>query len=203
MIATVTGRLTEVLADGAVVDVGGIGYRVFMSSSAVARLPRRGDKLSLHTHLHVREDALTMFGFTGAEERDLFEVLIGVNGIGPKNALAILGANSPEALRRSVVAEDLAALTSVPGIGKKTAARLVLELREKLALPDLDQVPGATPTSRARMAEVRDALLHLGYTASEAREAMIRLDAENDESVEDLLRYALKELAGSGNGRRS
>ncbi len=196
MIATLTGTLVEVLTDGAVIDVNGVGYRVFMPVSALSRLPSRGAELRVQTHLHVREDAMTLFAFQTADERELFEVLITVNGVGPKNALAILSAHAPGALRRAVVTEDVDALTAVPGIGKKTAARLVLELKSKLALPDLTVVTGG-PSARARIAEVRDALLQLGYTATEARDALERLslDDGDEASTEDLLRTALKELA--------
>jgi Holliday junction DNA helicase RuvA len=195
VIATLTGTLTEILLDGAIVDVSGVGYRVFMPSSAIAHLPSRGSTTLVHIHTHVREDAITLFGFLNAEDRELFEVLIGVNGIGPKNALAILSANTPSSLRKAVVAEDVAALTAVPGIGKKTAARIVLELKEKLAIPDLSIVIGDGGTPRARVAEVRDALLQLGYSATEAREALERLPDDGEATTEDLLRTALKELA--------
>jgi Holliday junction DNA helicase RuvA len=196
MIASLSGALADILPDGAVIDVNGVGYRVFMPSSAVARLPQRGREVRVHTHTHVREDQITLFGFLGTEERELFEVLISVNGIGPKNALAILSANTPLALRRSVVAEDLDALTAIPGIGKKTAARIVLELKEKLALPDLSIVVDASSGTRARVAEVREALLQLGYSTGEARDALERIDLDSeDTSTEDLLRTALKELA--------
>jgi Holliday junction DNA helicase RuvA len=195
MIATLTGTLVEVLTDGAIIDVNGVGYRVFMPASGLARLPARGAELRVQTHLHVREDAMTLFAFQTTDERELFEVLITVNGIGPKNALAILSAHTPGALRRAVVTEDVDALTAVPGIGKKSAARIVLELKSKLALPDLTIVT-ADPSARAKIAEVRDALLQLGYTTNEARDALERIDLDADDSTtEDLLRTALKELA--------
>jgi len=197
MIALLTGSIEVIMPDGAVVDVRGVGYRVYMPSSAVAKLSKRGTTVTLHTHTHVREDAITLFGFLTDDERDLFEVLIGVNGIGPKNALAILSANTPAALRRSVVAEDVDALTAIPGIGKKTAARIVLELKEKLALPDLSVVPNGSADARARLAEVRDALLQLGYTTTEARDAIEHIDLDDDAPTETLLRVALKELAGA------
>lgn len=194
MIATLTGTVAEILADGAVVDVNGVGYRIYMPTSTLAKLPSRGTKTRVHTHTHVREDAITLFGFTAIEERDLFEVLIGVNGIGPKNALAILSSYTPANVRRFVAAEDLAALTAIPGIGKKTAARIVLELKEKLALPDVALVLDGDAGTRARFEEVRDALLQLGYSATEAREVLEHLP-EQESSTEELLRSALKELA--------
>jgi Holliday junction DNA helicase RuvA len=197
MIASLEGTLLEVLADGAVVDVGGVGYRVVMPPSALARLPARGKRARLHTSLQVREDSMTLYGFVTAEQRDLFEVLISVNGIGPKGAVAALSVHSPDAFRKALVAEDLDALTLIPGVGKKTAARMILELREKLALPGAEGVPGASPARRAAMTEVRQALLGLGYTPAEARRALESVAEGNghDEPVEDLLRRALKELA--------
>lgn len=197
MIASIEGTLVEILPDGAVVDVAGVGYRAVMPASAVARLPAKGKRVRLHASLQVREDSMTLYGFVVAEQRELFEVLISVNGIGPKGALAALSVHSPEAFRKALVAEDLDALTLIPGVGKKTAARMILELREKLALPEADGVPGASPARRAALAEVRAALLGLGYTPAEAREALERVAGANghDEPVEDLLKRALRELA--------
>lgn len=196
MIATLEGVVRAVLADGAVIDVGGVGYRVAMPAPAVASLPAVGRTVLVHTHLHVREDAMVLYGFETVEQRDLFDVLLGVGGIGPKGALAVLSVYSPDAFRKALVTEDLEALTLIPGVGKKTAARMILELREKLALPELDVVPGGKGAARATLVEVKGALLSLGYTASEAREALERLPADADErAVEDLLKLALKELA--------
>jgi len=202
MIGAVSGTLVEIYADGALVDVGGVGYRVHSPVSVLTRLPAPGKKLRLYTHLHVREDALTLFGFTTSEERDIFEVLIGVNGIGPKGALAVLSVHAPDALRRAILGEDLDALTMIPGVGKKTAARMILELKEKLGAFDGDLVPaGASAVAREALGEVRAALLQLGYTTSEAREAIERVAAAKAETngngsgtVEALLKSALKEL---------
>lgn len=196
MIAVLSGVLDEILADGCIVDVHGVGYRLYMPSTAIAALPAVGKPLRAHTHLHVREDAMTLYGFPTIEQRDIFVVLLGVNGIGPKGALAVLSIYSPDAFRKALVTEDLDALTLIPGVGKKTAARMVLELREKLALPELEVVPGGNGNGRAALVEVKGALLSLGYSAAEAREAMERLPAEADaQTTEELLKLALKELA--------
>lgn len=202
MIGSVSGMLVETFPDGALVDVNGVGYRVFAPASVLARLPGAGEKVRLHTHLHVREDALTLFGFTSAEERDLFEVLIGVNGIGPKGALAVLSVYAPDGLRRAILGEDLDALTLIPGVGKKTASRMILELREKLGAGDADLAPVAgSPAIRQALGEVRAALLQLGYSTTEAREAIERVATANATAngngaagVESLLKAALKEL---------
>lgn len=198
MIASIEGTLVEILDDGVLVEVGGMGYQVLVPASSIATLPPRGDRVRLHTHLHVREDALTLYGFATAEQRDLFRILLGVAGIGPKGAVAVLAVYQPAAFRKAVLTEDRDALTLVPGVGKKTAARMILELREKLGLPDLDTIPGET-SGRAELAEVRSALLSLGYSAAEAREALQRIDPD-DAPVEELLKRALREL-GRGAAR--
>jgi Holliday junction DNA helicase RuvA len=194
MIARISGVLADVLADGAVVDVHGVGYRLLMPAAAMQDLPARGKPVAVHTHLHVREDALTLYGFSTGDQRDLFQVLIGVNGIGPKGALAVLSMYTPDQFRKALVTEDLDALTLIPGVGKKTAARMILELREKLSLPELEVVPGGEGAGRATLVEVKGALLSLGYTSAEARDALDRLP-EREGSVERLLKMALKELA--------
>jgi Holliday junction DNA helicase RuvA len=162
-----------------------------------------GQKVRLHTHLHVREDALTLYGFVTGEERDIFEVLIGVNGIGPKGALAVLSVYEPDTLRRAIIGEDLDALTLIPGVGKKTAARMVLELKEKLGTGDVELVPAGAPAAlREAFGEVRAALIQLGYSTTEARTALERVAAAKaggngngkTSTVESLLRSALKEL---------
>ena len=194
MIASISGTIVEILPDGAVVDVNGVGYRLLMPSSVTASLPAAGKTVKAHTHLHVREDAMTLYGFSTIEQRDLFAVLLGVGGIGPKGALAVLSVYSPEAFRKALVTEDLDALTLIPGVGKKTAARMILELREKLALPELEVVPGGNG-KRAVLVEVKGALLNLGYTPAEARSAMESLPQNNEgSSLEELLKMALKEL---------
>ncbi|MGZ4127993.1 MAG: Holliday junction branch migration protein RuvA [Actinomycetota bacterium] len=196
VIAGITGMLAEILPDGAIVDVHGVAYRLFMPSTVVSQLPQRGKEIRVHTHLHVREDAMTLYGFSTTEQRDLFAVLLGVGGIGPKGALAVLSVYSPEAFRKALVTEDLDALTLIPGVGKKTAARMILELREKLALPELEVVPGGNGARRAVLVEVKGALLNLGYTPAEARTALESLpDDRDDARVQDLLKLALKELA--------
>ena len=196
MIALVSGILAERCLDGCVVDVNGVGYRLYTPSSAVSAFPAVGQPVRAHTHLNVREDALTLYGFPTIEQRDIFVILLGVNGIGPKGALAVLSVYSPDALRKALVTEDLDALTLIPGVGKKTAARMILELREKLALPELEVVPGGKSSGRAALVEVKGALLSLGYSTAEAREALERLPHDEvDASTQDLLKLALKELA--------
>jgi len=193
VIGSVRGSVLERSATGEVlVEVGGVGYRVLVPLSAVTGL-HPGNGAFLFTHLHVRDDAMVLFGFLTREERDTFEVLIGASGVGPKLGLAILSVHSPAALRRALVDDDLAALTLVPGVGSRTAQRLMIELKARLEVPDFDTT-GDTAVPAAR-AEVRAALAGLGYEPDEVREVLAQVDG--DGTVEDLLRDALRLLAVS------
>lgn len=191
MIGFLRGRLAARGADGCLVDVGGVGYRVHCSAATLASLPPEGAEVRLYTHTHVREDALALFGFSTEAEQRMFELLIGVSGVGPRVALSVCGAFSPEELRRTLVAGDAAALAAVPGIGKKTAQRILLDLKEKLALPDLEVVSGAPDL----LAQARSALENLGYSPAEVREALQGFDPAPGEEVGDVVRRALRELA--------
>ena len=194
MIGSVRGTVIERSATGeALVEVGGVGYRVLVPVSAVPSLPP-GAPAFLFTHLHVREDAMVLYGFPTRDERDTFEALIAASGVGPKLALAVLSVHSPTALRRSLAEDDLAALTLVPGVGKRTAQRLLVELKSRLEVPDLDLGGAPVPSGGAR-AEVREALTGLGYSPDEVREAIGQLPDTGE--VEELLRGALRLLAGA------
>ncbi len=178
-------------------DVGGVGYRVSVPASALAALSGTEGSVELFVHTHVREDAIVLYGFTVAEERAAFEALIGAHGVGPALALGIVTALGPDGLSRAVAEEDVEVLCTVPGIGRKTAARLVIDLREKLGSPS-----GARPASSLPAAgtgskgEVRAALAELGYGPDEIRRALQALP-ESESAVEDMLRSALRELAGA------
>jgi holliday junction DNA helicase RuvA len=192
MIGSVRGEVIERAATGEVlVEVNGVGYRVLIPLSAVPGL-EPGGAAFLFTHLHARDDAMTLYGFPTRDERDTFEVLIGASGVGPKLALAILSVHSPSVLRRALLDDDLAALTLVPGVGKRTAQRLLVELQARLDVPSLDRGAGDTAASSSR-AEVRTALAGLGYQSDEVRDVLAQLP--DDGPVEDLLREALKLLA--------
>jgi Holliday junction DNA helicase RuvA len=191
MIGSVRGTVLEREPSGeVVVEVGGVGYRVLVPTAALVALTP-GDATYLFTHLHAREDALVLFGFPTRDERDTFEVLLGATGVGPKLALAILSAHSPGALRRALLDDDLDALTIVPGVGRRTAQRLLVELKDRLAVPDLDLVP--LEVSSSARAEVRAALAGLGYGPDEVRDALAQVG--DGGSVEELLRDALRALA--------
>jgi Holliday junction DNA helicase RuvA len=193
MIGSVRGTVVERSATGEVlVEVGGVGYRCLVPLGAIPALAPAAQTF-LFTHLHVREDAMTLYGFPTRDERDTFEILIGASGVGPKLALGMLSVHPPSALRRCVADDDLDSLCLVPGVGKRTAQKLMIELKNRLGVPDLDLVePGgeSVPTARA---EVRAALTELGYGPDEVRVALSELPA--DGTIGDLLRAALKRLA--------
>ena len=193
MIGSVRGSVLERSATGEVlVEVGGVGYRVLVPVRALPGLGP-GSAAFLFTHLHVRDDALMLYGFPTRDERDTFEVLIGASGVGPKLALAILSVHTPAALRRALVDDDRGALTLVPGVGSRTAQRLMVELKARLEVPDFETAdPTEAPSARA---EVRGALAGLGYDPDEVRDVLAQLDG--DGTIEDLLREALKLLAVS------
>jgi Holliday junction DNA helicase RuvA len=193
MIAFLTGRVVGKTASYVLLDVAGVGYRLLMSTRSLSALPPAGDDVTVHTYLHVREDELTLYGFENEDERALFEKLIGVSGVGPKVALAILSSVAPDALRSAVAREDVGLLSSVPGIGKKTAQRLILELKDKLDVPDLGS--GAAAGSSLATAEARDAMLSMGFSPAEA--AVVLRDAAPSATTEELLKAALKALGGA------
>ena len=196
MIAHLRGRIFEKQPNRIVVDVGGVGYDVAVPLSTFYGLGDAGAEIALRIYTHVREDALALFGFATRLEQELFERLIGVSGIGPKLALAVLSGIEPEDLVGAIHRSDLARLTAIPGVGKKTAERLVVELKDRL--PRIDHVP-PTGSTRVEPSALRDdvlsALLNLGYhrpLAEKAVEAAIKAKAVD---FEQTLRQALRELA--------
>ncbi len=197
MIGWLRGRVLSRDVDGEVLlDVGGVGYRVSVPTPVLTGLVAGGAaaEVELFVHTHVREDAIILYGFTSPDERRSFEALLSAHGVGPSLALAVLSALRPEALARAVLGDDLDLLCSVPGIGKKTAQRLVLDLKSKLDLPDRS-LPGTGPgpAGSSALGEVRAALGELGYAPEEIRRALDGVPEEGQ--VEELLRLALRELA--------
>lgn len=199
MIGSLRGILLDRYTTGeALIEVGGVGYRVVMSAPSLAGLGEPGDPVFVHVHTYVREDAFVLYGFPTGEERRCFEALIGAHGVGPALALAILSAHSPASLARALAADDVDALTLVPGVGKKTAARLMVELKAKLDI-EIDvslTAVGSSAAPQSPAAEVRAALAGLGYGADEIRLATQDLPGD-DSAVEDLLKSALRQLAAS------
>lgn len=194
MIGYLSGTVAGRTEDSCFLEVGGVGYRLACSGSTLSLLPADGDRFRLWTHLHVREDALSLFGFATEAEQRTFEALLGVAGVGPKVALQVCSAFAPEAFRRALVTGDLAAISSVPGIGKKTAQRILIDLKEKLELPDLEVVG----SGRDRLTEARSALENLGYQPGEVRAAIAESGAPEDAPVEEIVKAALKSLGVRG-----
>lgn len=190
LISSVRGRLEAAGADWADIAVGGITLRVSVPSSSVESLGNPGDNVRLFTSMQVREDSMSLYGFETVDARETFEVLIGISGIGPRVALSILSLFTPETLAAAVDAGDLKAFTPVPGVGRRTASRIVLELKGKLEFEpsDADAAPDA---------DAIDALTALGYSAAEAREALAAIPRADANSTEDRVRLALAQLAGA------
>jgi holliday junction DNA helicase RuvA len=205
MIGWLRGTVVDRTPKGEViVDVGGVGYRLTVTTPALASLSI-GSTATVHVHTHVREDALVLYGFPTRDARTCFEILIGTHGVGPALALAILSAHSPDRLRAAVIDDDEAALTIVPGVGKKTAARLLVELKGRFDTAEFEadvvtigaQAAGGEtttePEARSAVSDVRAALAELGYSAEEIRTVVKKLPASGDAST--LLRQALRILA--------
>jgi len=186
VISFLEGEVAERSGTRIVISVGGVGYEVQVPASTAAKLPAVGRPARVFTRMVVRDDAMTLFGFSSPGERELFDLLVTVNGIGPKVALSFLSVLSPDAFRRAVAAGDLAALTLVPGVGKKVAQRVVLDLKDKLG--------GEVVVVDGPLADVREALLALGLSPQEASEAMVGLASNGERPVEDLLRQALQHV---------
>jgi holliday junction DNA helicase RuvA len=175
VIARLRGKPVARRPDGLVLDVNGVGYRLFATPTAVKKADG-ADEVVVETHLHVREDALQLYGFADAGERELFEQLLAVSGVGPKVALAIVSGYSPAELRRAIVREDAALFQTIPGIGKKTAQRVVLELKEKMAPLAAVEAPHLGAGDGHIVA--RDALVELGYSAAEAEQRLASVDPD-------------------------
>jgi Holliday junction DNA helicase RuvA len=202
MIGRLTGKVVAQEAEGAVVvDVAGVGYEVLVPLGTVGRAASdEGGRCTLYVHTHAREDALTLFGFATEADRLTFRTLIGVSNVGPRTALAVLSALPAEELARAIAAKDLGKLTSIPGIGKKTAERLVLELRDRLAKPMTATARTGTSTQDAPVARAQDLLLgaltRMGYRPAEAERAIVALGPRLDtDTLADLVRDALSLLA--------
>ena len=202
MISYVRGKLAAVEPQKAVVDVGGIGYGVFMPQQALSLLPQPGNEVKLYTYLNVKEDALQLFGFLTKDDLEIFKLVIGVSGIGPKGGLNILSCMSPDELRFAIMSGDAKAISAAPGIGRKTAEKLILELRDKVDIEDV--LNGAAhpddsgqfqdgEAESAMQAEAVQALVALGYGNAESLRA-VRKTSPECLTVEDILKEALKYL---------
>lgn len=186
MIGSLRGTLTHKSASGLIVDVAGVGYRVLVPLGVLSELPPVKSEVSLHIHTHVREDAITLYGFASEGEKNVFITLLGISGIGPKVALNIVSGMPFEEFLAAVESEDITRLTRTPGLGKKTAQRLVLELRGKLPTEGLSPV--------AEYEDALSALINLGYKKGDASDAVALARKDGHEDLESILREALKRL---------
>ncbi len=196
MISYVKGELTEILEDSIVVEAGGIGYRIMVPGSLFGGLPGTGKTVKVYTHFQVKEDSMSLYGFFTRDDVNMFRMLIGVSGIGPKGALGILSALTPDELRFAVLAEDADAIAKAPGVGKKTAQKCILELKDKLDLKEAFEIRSAHASQAASEGEdphdeAVQALVALGYSSAEAMRAVRR--AQGD-TAEELIKSALKHV---------
>ncbi len=206
MIASLTGKIQYIAPDRCVVDVSGVGYEVFLSTEGLARLPERGGEVFLHIHTNVREDAIVLFGFAERAEKEMFLTLKTVSGIGPKLALAILSGMQVDVLCQAISMEDVKVLTTISGVGKKTAERLCMELKDKVGdlqsvAADTTKISAAAVSGSGPLNDALSALTNLGYPDNVAREALGRVkqqlgdEAFSDLKVEELIREGLRALA--------
>lgn len=201
MIGYIKGTVAELSADRLILENGGIGYEIFVPASVLDAGIRQGQELKVYTYLHVREDALQLFGFQSRDELQTYRLLLGVSGIGPKAAIGILSAMSVDTLRFAVLSDDAAAIAKAPGIGKKTAQKLILELKDKFSLEEAfekklaaNQQDAAEPVSEDTASEAVQALVALGYSGTEALQAVRKVEGAADMDTEAVLKAALKNL---------
>lgn len=201
MYSYIKGTLEETGEDYIVVEAGGIGYHIYTTAQTFEYLPSHGEELKVYTYLHVREDAMILYGFLTKDDLMVFKLLLGVSGIGPKGALAILSVMTTDDLRFAVLGDDAKAISKAPGIGAKTAQRLILELKDKLSLEDAFEQklshsaqPTPSKTTGAKNEAVQ-ALVALGYSSSEALKALNGIEITDETDVEDILKAALKNMA--------
>ena len=201
MISYVRGELVAIEEEKAIVDVNGVGYGVHMPGQAIGMLPPLGEEVRLHTYLNVREDAMQLFGFLTRDDLKVFKLLITVSGIGPKGALNILSQLSPDDLRFAVMANDAKTIASAPGIGKKTAEKLIIELKDKFDIQDVlnkasagEVVPATSDSSNQIQSEAIQALVALGYGSTESMKAVKKVQVTEGMGVEELLKAALKNM---------
>ena len=198
MISFIRGELVSIEEEKIIIDVNGVGYGIYMPGQAMNYLPSVGEEVKLHTYLNVREDAMQLFGFLTRDDLEVFKLVIGVSGIGPKGGLSILSQLSPDELRFAVMAGDAKAISAAPGIGKKTAEKLIIELKDRLRIEDvLDRSVDkkeavASNPSNELQAEATQALVALGYGSTEALRAVKRVEIDETTTVEDVLKMALK-----------
>lgn len=201
MISYIRGELVAVEKEKVIIDVGGVGYGIFMPESAMGLLPQIGNEVKLYTYLNVREDAMQLFGFLTRDDLEIFKLLIGVSGIGPKGGLSILSKLTADDLRFAIMSGDSKAISAAPGIGKKTAEKVIIELKDKLDIEQILNPSDSETKSAIKMdssanevqSEAVQALVALGYGSTESLKAVNKVNSENM-TVEEVLKQALKNL---------
>ena len=201
MISYIKGELTEVFEDTVVVETNGIGYNIRVPGSVLGRLPSVGSSVRIYTYLYVKEDAMNLFGFLNRDDLSVFKLLLNVSGIGPKGALAILSTIGPDDLRFAVLSEDVKTISSAPGIGAKTAKRLIIELKDKLKLAEVFETALANKEKASSENDVLlarneavEALVALGYASAQAMKAVQQVENAEEKDSEQILKEALKKL---------
>lgn len=198
MISYIRGKLAAVEEEKVILDVGGVGYGIFMPGQSMGRLPAIGSEVQLHTYLNVREDAMQLFGFLTRDDLKIFKLVIGVSGIGPKGGLSILSKLTPDDLRFAVLSGDAKAISAAPGIGKKTAEKLIIELKDKLSMEDMirESVSEEAVIPQSGITGIQSdavqALTALGYGSTEALRAVKQVAVTEETDVETVLKQALK-----------
>lgn len=200
MISYVRGRLSEIEENTIVVETGGIGYGIQVPTSLISALPSMGNEVKIYTYLYVREDAVSLYGFLSKDDLKVFTLLIGVSGIGPKGALAILSVMTPDDLRFAILADDAKSISKAPGVGAKTAQRIIIELKDKLSLEEAFEIKRGKVSDGKAQADgtVRDeavqALVALGYSQADALRAVSMVNIDTDMTVEQVIKQALSKL---------
>lgn len=204
MISFIKGKLVHIYENVIIVENNGIGYEIFVPVSVIGNMPLVGSEVMIYTYMHVREDALQLFGFLDRDTLEIFKLLITVSGIGPKGAIGVLGTLSADDIRYAVMAEDAKTIAKAPGIGAKTASKVVIELKDKLKMCDVaenisSEIDGQQSIfddggSKQAVSDAIEALVSLGYSATEATKAVRKADAGDDVTVEELLKLSLKYL---------
>lgn len=200
MIGFLRGKIALVETGKTVIDVGGVGYNVLMPERSIADLPGLDEEVKIYTHLSVREDAMTLYGFLTADDLSFFRMLIGVSGVGPKYALGILSCFTASEIRLAVLSSDAKTISKAPGVGLKSAQKIILELKDKVSIDDVLKVPSITPTGQGSagltdaMKDAQEALVALGYSATDSLRAIKSCGCGEDDDVEVVLKMALKAM---------
>ena len=202
MISFIKGELSEILGSSIIVDTGGVGYEINVPLTVLSELPRIGEEVKIYTYFKVSEDAMSLYGFSSQKDKEMFEQLIGVSGIGPKGALAILSTLSPDDLRMAIMAGDDKAIAKAPGIGAKTAQRVIIDLKDKIGIEDIMGVgktskanaAGASAVMTGVIADAVSALSVLGYSHTEAMKAVRSIEINDDTTVEEVIKIALQRM---------